>query len=376
MVSFTQRHLAIMTIEVTMLDDEAPVVISSQTLNRQDGRTSTTSGPRAMGAGVDPRKAEAFEARVLEPQTHWCAGQPDHPRLPLRQLQDDPGGRRRPSASTPTTTTPIFTSADEDTGKMVYRVQAKPGQPIKVTKAVAYHTSRGVPVRELVDRCRRTLDRVVRARLEAEFAAQRQWLDAFWERSDVVVHGQPALQQAIRWNLYQVAQAAARAEQSGVPAKGVTGSGYGGHYFWDTEIYRAAVPHLHLAADGPQRAALPLQHARRGAPAGRGPRPERRAVPVADGQRRGGLGLLRGRHGAVPHRRRHRVRVVQVRRGQRRRGFHAPRGRRHPGRDRPDVGRPRLLAGERRQRTAASTSTASPGPTSTPRSSTTTCSPT
>ena len=58
----------------------------------------------------------------------------------------------------------IFTSADEDTGKMVYRVQAKPRQPIKVTKVVAYHTSRGVPSRELVDRCRRTLDRVYEAR--------------------------------------------------------------------------------------------------------------------------------------------------------------------------------------------------------------------
>ena len=65
---------------------------------------------------------------------------------------------------------------------------------------------------------------------------------AFWERSDVVVHGQPALQQAIRWNLFQVAQAAARAEQSGVPAKGVTGTGYSGHYFWDTEIF--VVPFL------------------------------------------------------------------------------------------------------------------------------------
>ena len=136
----------------------------------------------------------------------------------------------------------IFTSADEDTGKMVYRVQAKPHQPIKVTKVVAYHTSRGVPSRELVDRCRRTLDRVYEHGVEPEFAAQREWLDRFWERSDVVVHGQPALQQAIRWNLFQVAQAAARAEQSGVPAKGVTGTGYSGHYFWDTEIF--VVPFL------------------------------------------------------------------------------------------------------------------------------------
>ena len=50
------------------------------------------------------------------------------------------------------------------------------------------------------------------------------------------------LQQAIRWNLFQVAQATARAEQSGVPAKGVTGTGYSGHYFWDTEIF--VVPFL------------------------------------------------------------------------------------------------------------------------------------
>jgi alpha,alpha-trehalose phosphorylase len=41
----------------------------------------------------------------------------------------------------------------------------------------------------------------------------------------------------VRWNIYQLAQAAARADGLGVAAKGVTGSGYSGHYFWDTEIY-------------------------------------------------------------------------------------------------------------------------------------------
>ena len=128
-------------------------------------------------------------------------------------------------------------SADEDTGKMVYRVDAEPGRTITVTKIVSYHSSRGVPVRELVDRCRRTLDRVARQGVELQYSDQRQWLDEFWARSDVEVAGQPEVQQAVRWNLFQLAQATGRAEQSGVPAKGVSGSGYGGHYFWDTEIY-------------------------------------------------------------------------------------------------------------------------------------------
>lgn len=241
MVSFPQRHLAIMTFEVTMLDQSAPVVISSQTLNRQDGRDEYHVKAAAMGAGVDPRKAETFEDRVLDPQ--------------MSQTIDDRillGYRCHNSTMTLAVgvdheieTENYFTShisSDADTGKMVYRVDAEPGKTIKVTKIVSYHSSRGVPVRELADRCRRTLDRVQRQGVAQQYQDQRQWLDDFWIRSDVEIKGQPEVQQAVRWNLFQLAQATGRAEQSGVPAKGVTGSGYGGHYFWDTEIY--ALPFL------------------------------------------------------------------------------------------------------------------------------------
>ena len=127
--------------------------------------------------------------------------------------------------------------AGEDMAKIVYRVQAKPGQTIKLSKAVVYHTSRGVPVKELSDRCRRTLDRVAESGIEQQFGDQRAWMDAYWARCDVEIPGQPEVQQAVRWNLFQLAQAAGRAEGMGIPAKGVTGSGYGGHYFWDTEVY-------------------------------------------------------------------------------------------------------------------------------------------
>ena len=77
-------------------------------------------------------------------------------------------------------------------------------------------------------------------------AAQEQYLDDFWHRSDVRVRDiRPELakrttveiQQAIRFNLFHILQASARAEDTGVPAKGLTGQGYEGHYFWDTEIY-------------------------------------------------------------------------------------------------------------------------------------------
>jgi alpha,alpha-trehalose phosphorylase len=45
------------------------------------------------------------------------------------------------------------------------------------------------------------------------------------------------IQQAVRFNLFQILQASARAEDTGVAAKGLTGRAYEGHYFWDTEVY-------------------------------------------------------------------------------------------------------------------------------------------
>ena len=236
MVSFPQRHLAIMTFQVTMLDFGAPVVISSQTLNRQDGRDEYHVRAAAMGAGVDPRKAETFEERVLDPQLHHA----EDDRITLGYRCHNSKMTLAVGVDHAIETDSYYTqhiSSDPDTGKMVYRVDAEPGKTITVTKIVSYHSSRGVPVRELVDRCRRTLDRVDRQGVAQQYTDQRDWLAEFWDRADVEIAGEPAIQQAVRWNLFQLAQATGRAEQSGVPAKGVSGSGYGGHYFWDTEIY-------------------------------------------------------------------------------------------------------------------------------------------
>ena len=93
MVSFTQRHLAIMTMEVTMLDAEAPVVISSQTLNRQDGRDEYHVRSAAMGTGGRSAQGRGLRGPGARAAESLVARSTDHPRLPLRQLQDDPGGR-------------------------------------------------------------------------------------------------------------------------------------------------------------------------------------------------------------------------------------------------------------------------------------------
>lgn len=235
MVSFTDRHLALLEIEITLLEGgSAPVVVSSQIVNRQDGYTDYR--PPEDTDGFDPRRTNTFNERVLTPELNWSQGN----RMMLGYQTARSGMTIAVGADHYLDTENQYesiVSTTDDVGKQVYRVEAKQGEPIRVRKAVAYHTSRGVPVEELSDRCRRTLDRVRDKGFEYYHDKQREWLDDFWRDADVVIEGQPAVQQATRWCLFQLAQATARADQLGIPAKGVTGSGYEGHYFWDTEIY-------------------------------------------------------------------------------------------------------------------------------------------
>ncbi len=238
MVSFVERHLAVMTFEVTVENANATVVVSSQVLNRQDGEDEfgRTAEGGGGGAGFDPRRAERLADRVLQPVEHWqqedrtvVSYRVTHSHMTLSVVTDHVVETENEVQHR--------ASVGPDIGKNVYQVRARAGVPVKITKVVAYHSSRGVPPRELIDRGQRLLDRVLDAGVDEQYALQREWMDAFWERSDVEIPGQPEVQQAVRWNLFMLAQASARADSSGVPAKGLTGSGYSGHYFWDTEIY-------------------------------------------------------------------------------------------------------------------------------------------
>ncbi|MCU1404803.1 MAG: family 65 glycosyl hydrolase, partial [Glaciihabitans sp.] len=258
MVSFTDRHLAILEYEVTMLDADASVVISSQILNRQDGIDEYHApAPRAGSKAFDPRKAESFTDRVLQPRFQRARGS----RYILGYRTTNSMMTIAVGADHSITTQNEYdetSQIDDDLAKHVYRVRAKAGESIRVVKTLSYHTSRSVPTRELADRCDRTLDRANAEGADSFIDRQKEWLDEFWARTDVSITGEPVLQQAIRWNLFQLAQATSRADGAGIAAKGVTGSGYGGHYFWDTEIY--VLPFLTYTSPIAARNALRFRH--------------------------------------------------------------------------------------------------------------------
>jgi alpha,alpha-trehalose phosphorylase len=239
LVSFDERHLTINRMTVTVLNADAAVVVNCQIINRQDGEDIYGGRPadaKKTSTGFDPRKAERIADRVLEPQEYWQ----DEERSVLSYRTASSGMTIAVAADHVIETENEYTHRrliEPDIAKNVFRVDAKAGVPTTVTKFVTYHTSRGVPAAELIDRGRRTLDRAVTNGAQSFYEEQRRWMDDFWTRSDVRIAGHDDLQQATRWCILQLAMAAARADGWGIPAKGLTGSGYSGHYFWDTEIY-------------------------------------------------------------------------------------------------------------------------------------------
>jgi alpha,alpha-trehalose phosphorylase len=236
LVSFPNRHVAAISYCVTLLNAQAFVVLSSEMAADQSG---------ARGNEADPRLARAFLGRVLHPRASYSKDR----RIVLCHVTDKScftltcATENALETSCPHSYNVVHTA---DFGQVAFTIEAQPGCPIQLTKYMVYHTSQTASAEELCGRAEWTLDRVVSQGFQRLLAAQEQYMDDFWRRSDVrikdiredrIKRSTVEIQQAIRFNLFHILQASARAEGTGVPSKGLTGQAYEGHYFWDTEIY-------------------------------------------------------------------------------------------------------------------------------------------
>jgi alpha,alpha-trehalose phosphorylase len=229
LASLTDRHLVAIDYEVTALDAAVAVALSSELV---------THGPGA--AGDDPRRGKGFADKVLVPHAARAEGT-----RALLQLSTRRSGLQLACGIEHRVDRPAWATARDDAAQVVVEADLAAGESLRMSKFVAYHWGEQASP-ELVER---TLDRAAAAGYDAIEADQRATVADFWTHSDVQIDGAPEVQKAVRFNLFQLLQATALTD-GGVPAKGVTGHGYEGHYFWDTEIY--IVPFL--AHTTPERA--------------------------------------------------------------------------------------------------------------------------
>ncbi|WP_246050962.1 glycoside hydrolase family 65 protein [Nocardioides guangzhouensis] len=223
-VSLTQRHLVGIRYQVTALDTPARLVLSSE----------LATPPEQAVEADDPRQGRGTPANVLKPEAERVAGAEvictyRAPRSNLAvaagMAHDFAEGTRLVNAHT-----------DGDRALVVFEVEAPVGEPATITKWLAYHYGPDSS-EQLADRAGLTLEQASTSGYDACMADHERAVTDFWERSDVLWEGTPGAQQALHFTLFTLMQASLRCEGHGVPAKGLTGTGYEGHYFWDTETY-------------------------------------------------------------------------------------------------------------------------------------------
>ncbi|XZH03765.1 glycoside hydrolase family 65 protein [Clostridium perfringens] len=118
-----------------------------------------------------------------------------------------------------------------------YEFYAKENEEIILDKFIAYSTSLDMNCEKLHGFIKAILsDAEEQGYIEAE-SEQKEYVEEFWRTADVIIEGDDALQQGIRFNLFHLMQSAGRDGKTGMGAKGLSGEGYEGHYFWDTEMY-------------------------------------------------------------------------------------------------------------------------------------------
>lgn len=229
LVSFAQRSIAVVHLEIEALDATSRVVAQS-TLVANEPVPERSSDPRAAAALRAPLICEYHAHHDLEVALgHRTRVSGLRMAVGLDHVIEGPQGTVTNSESEP------------DLARVTVGTELAPGEVLRVVKLISYGWSAERSMPALRDQVDAALVAAKRSGWAGLLAAQRAYLDNIWERADVVVEGDPALQQALRFAIFQVVQAAARAESRAIPAKGLTGRGYDGHAFWDSETYTLPV---------------------------------------------------------------------------------------------------------------------------------------
>ena len=225
LVSFIGRAIAAVCYEVEPLDSQTRITVQSELLTNEQLPSADTD-PRVPPAPPDPLSHEYHNATetavVLVHKTRQSGLRVG---AAMDHLIDGPAPVR------------VESQVFEDGGLVTATTVLRPGQKLRVIKFVAYGWSGERSLPAVRDQVWAALTAARQAGWDVMLAQQRAFLDDFWDRADVEVDGDPEVQQAVRFALFHVLQAGARAENRAIPAKGLTGPGYGGHAFWDTETF-------------------------------------------------------------------------------------------------------------------------------------------
>ncbi|WP_445359892.1 glycoside hydrolase family 65 protein [Microbulbifer sp. EKSA005] len=225
LVSLSEKNLLALQLELTPIDFDGEVHLQS-----------CLDGDLAQAErSEDPRLASPIDRGDIE----WLENTAEDGYLALPLSVKSSGFSIRCAALHLCESDSDYTSNNlrsEDCVSVDYRFAARRNTPIRLTKYVAYFAQQNAePIS--ADELHHYLERCAAKSFADHVETQRIQMDNFWLESDIQVSGNDALQQGIRFNQYHLFQSLGRDANTNIAAKGLSGDGYDGHYFWDTEIY-------------------------------------------------------------------------------------------------------------------------------------------
>ena len=245
-VSFTQRAIAAVCYEVEPLGSPARIAVQSELLANEQ-LPSLGGDPRVAAVLENPLTSEFNRADgTTVVLVHRTASSGLRVGAAMDHQLDCPDGVH------------VESRAYADGGNVTATMVLQPGQRLRMIKFVAYGWSGERSLPAVRDQVWAALSAARQAGWDGLLAEQRAYLDDFWDKADVQIDGDTEVQQAVRVGLFHVLQAGARAENRAIPAKGLTGPGYDGHAFWDTETF--VLPVLTLTVPRAAASALRWRH--------------------------------------------------------------------------------------------------------------------
>jgi alpha,alpha-trehalose phosphorylase len=225
LVSFTQRAVAAICYEVEPLDDQVRLVVQSGLVANEVVPTTSK----------DPRVASVLREPLVSEQ-HLANGDGG---LLIHHTRDS--DLRMAAAMSHRVDAPhaveLKTEAFPDWARTTIACVIKPGERLRVVKFLAYGWSSQRSLPALRDQVGAAIASARLTGWDGLCRDQRAYLDEYWDAADVRVDGDPEVQEAVRFSTFHVLQAGARNEMRPIPGKGLTGPGYDGHTFWDSEMF-------------------------------------------------------------------------------------------------------------------------------------------
>ncbi|HEV2456737.1 MAG TPA: family 65 glycosyl hydrolase, partial [Ktedonobacterales bacterium] len=225
LVSLTQRAIAAISYEVEPVETTVRVVVQSE-LVANETLPDQGNDPRVGALLAAPLLSEEHEARGASGLLiHRTKVSGLRVGVAMNHEIEGPPG------------TVVESSSYPDSSRVSVTARLEPGQKLRLVKYIGYGWSGVRSQPAMVDQVVAALSAARSTGWEGLLAEQRTYLDDFWARADVEVEGDREIQSAVRFALFHLLQAGARAERRPIPAKGLTGPGYDGHAFWDTETF-------------------------------------------------------------------------------------------------------------------------------------------